>query len=250
MSDFEEVLFIGAGRRSEHADPAFDELTHTWTVPTRSGDCIRARIVIATDGAVPPIGRPDFDPIEPYLGVAVHGLPNYFLITGPDTAAQKRYIAACLQYMADSGSTRIEVRYSTQRTFNMSPQEPNRDRSVRYWRRMTKHIPSAFDASSDIGVDPDLYDGPAALCIGTDRRDVRVRLTGHIDPIDGRYHWQGTVFDALEGVKLPQPATLTVRDRTADARLVERTPQGGYSVAGVGLPPFALDDVEVAVPVR
>jgi Domain of unknown function (DUF4873) len=51
-------------------------------------------------------------------------------------------------------------------------------------------------------------------------------------------------------VKLPQTATLTVRDRTADARLVERTPQGGYSVAGVGLPPFALDDVEAAVPVR
>lgn len=53
MSDFEEVLFIGAGSRSEHADPIFDELTHTWTVPTRSGECIRARIVIATDGALP-----------------------------------------------------------------------------------------------------------------------------------------------------------------------------------------------------
>jgi len=31
--------------------------------------------------------------LDPYLGVAVHGLPNYFLITGSAVAAQKRYIA-------------------------------------------------------------------------------------------------------------------------------------------------------------
>ncbi|MGZ5397537.1 MAG: DUF4873 domain-containing protein, partial [Mycobacterium sp.] len=30
-------------------------------------------------------------------------------------------------------------------------------------------------------------------------------LAGHVDPIDGRYHWQGTVFDELPtDVKLPQ----------------------------------------------
>ena len=72
---------------------------------------------------------------------------------------------------------------------------------------------------------------------------------GHVDPIDGRYHWQGTVFDTLpEGAKLPQQVTLSTGDDHAEARITERPPQGGYSVAGVGAPPFALDDAEYAVP--
>jgi hypothetical protein len=75
-------------------------------------------------------------------------------------------------------------------------------------------------------------------------------LTGHLDPIDGRYHWQGTVFDALPDDNPPQRVRLAVGERTAEARIAERTPQGGYSVVGVGEPPFALDDVELDVPVR
>lgn len=85
----------------------------------------------------------------------------------------------------------------------------------------------------------DLYDGQATIGIGSDERAVRVRLAGHVDPIDGRYHWQGTVHDALpEGVRLPQPITLSIDGRRADARITELPPQGGYSVAGVGAPPF------------
>jgi Domain of unknown function (DUF4873) len=97
----------------------------------------------------------------------------------------------------------------------------------------------------------DLYDGPATIGIGDEQRVVRVRLAGHVDPIDGRYHWQGTVFDALpDGVKLPQQATLSVGDNHAGARITELTPWGTYSVAGVGAPPFALDDLEFVVSVR
>jgi hypothetical protein len=40
--------------------------------------------------------------------------------------------------------------------------------------------------------------------------------------------------------------TLTVGDRSVSARITEETPQGTYSIAGVGTPPFALTDVEVA----
>ena len=43
---------------------------------------------------------------------------------------------------------------------------------------------------------------------------------------------------------------MTVGERTADARITEHTAQGGYSVVGVGAPPFALDAVEYAVPVQ
>jgi hypothetical protein len=89
----------------------------------------------------------------------------------------------------------------------------------------------------------DLYDGPATISVGGVERTVRVRLCGRLDPIDGRYHWRGTVYDALpEGTKLPQPATLSVGCSSADARITERPPQGGYSVTGVGSPPFPLPE--------
>ena len=38
------------------------------------------------------------------------------------------------------------------------------------------------------------YDGAATLTIAGACHPVRVRLTGQLDPIDGHYHWQGTVF--------------------------------------------------------
>ncbi len=112
----------------------------------------------------------------------------------------------------------------------------------RMWRR-TRFLPQAVPAGPDVLVeaDPDeVYDGPACLRVGEADRDVRVRLTGHLDPIDGRYHWRGTVFGGLPDDVLKQnPASLTVNGRTVDARVCERTPQGGYSIAGVGAPPFA-----------
>jgi hypothetical protein len=85
----------------------------------------------------------------------------------------------------------------------------------------------------------DRYDGAADLRIGEADHPVRVRLIGHIDPIDGRYHWQGTISAALPDDILKQPqVSLTIGDRTSTARINERTQQGGYSVAGVGTPPF------------
>ena len=54
----------------------FDEATHTWALPT-----CRARIVISDQP------RPGRDNLVPYLGVAVHGVPNYFTATG---AARRR----------------------------------------------------------------------------------------------------------------------------------------------------------------
>jgi Domain of unknown function (DUF4873) len=95
----------------------------------------------------------------------------------------------------------------------------------------------------------DLYDGQATIRIDDSDRTVRVRLYGHVDPIDGRYHWQGTVFDSLpEGAKLPRPVTISVGENRTEARITELTPWGTYSVAGVGEPPFALDDIEFTVP--
>jgi Domain of unknown function (DUF4873) len=174
---------------------------------------------------------------EPYLGLALHGFPNYFTVTGPDFQAAMHDIIECLQLM--KGHTRIEVRRSSQQVFNERvhlgrPREP---------------VPaSAFDLVSSVGVRDDIYDGPATVTVADIRREARVRIAGHIDPIDGQYHWQGTLFGQFPASALTRVRTLTlvVGDRNVSARITEETPQGTYSIAGVGAPPFAPADVQVA----
>ena len=179
------------------------------------------------------------DGMEPFCGVAVHGFPNYFFVTGPDTDAQARYIVECLELMRRTGSRRIEVRGSSQRVFNERAQlEPASPPAPA----------SAFDLSSSAPEGDDTYDGAATLEIAGARHPVRVRLAGHLDPIDGRYHWQGTVFCSPlrplpdDTLKQARTATLTVGDCSAPARIVEQTPWGTHSVAGVGAPPYAPSD--------
>jgi len=76
---------------------------------------------------------------------------------------------------------------------------------------------------------------------------VRVQLSGRIDPIDGQYHWQGTIFDQLsDDLVRARAVTLAVGDRKASARITERTPQSTYSIAGVGAPPYARAQLEVS----
>jgi cation diffusion facilitator CzcD-associated flavoprotein CzcO len=176
------------------------------------------------------------DGMEPFLGVATHGFPNYFFITGPDLVAQARYVAECVGLMKHTASTRIEVRRSSQQVFNerahVEPAQPF-------------PVLSAFDLSSG-AADDETYDGVATLTIAGACHPVRVRLTGHLDPIDGHYHWQGTVFSSpaqplpAEALKQAGTVTVTVGERSAPARIIERTPWGTHSVAGVGAPPYGL----------
>ncbi|HEX5256556.1 MAG TPA: DUF4873 domain-containing protein [Mycobacterium sp.] len=176
------------------------------------------------------------DGMEPFYGVAVCGFPNYFFITGPDPDAQARYVAECLKAMRRTASGRIEVRASSQQVFNERAQlraaEP-------------PPVASAFDLSASAPSGDDAYDGVATLEIAGTRHSVRVRLTGHLDPIDGHYHWQGTVFaspsEPLSGdiLKQARTGTLTVGESSAPARIVEQTPWGTHSVVGVGAPPYA-----------
>jgi Domain of unknown function (DUF4873) len=181
--------------------------------------------------------------MEPFASVAVHGFPNYFFVAGPDWAARIRYVLECIGLMSATASSRIEVRRSSQQVFNerahLNPAEPITPAS-------------AFDLSGTPASDTeakDIYDGAATLTIGDATHPVHVRLTGRIDPIDGHYHWQGTVFsppsDPLldEALKQSRAATLTVGDLSAPARIVEQTPWGTHSIAGVGAPPYALNSL-------
>jgi cation diffusion facilitator CzcD-associated flavoprotein CzcO len=175
--------------------------------------------------------------MEPFLGVAVHGFPNYFFVTGPDGAARTRYVVECIGLMTASASSRIEVRRSSQRVFNerahLNPAEPI-------------PVASAFDLSGIPAAGAEVYDGAATLTIGDACQPVRVRLTGRVDPIDGQYHWQGTVFNSPSepwpdgALRQSRDATLTVDGLSAPARIVEQTPWGTHSIAGVGTPPYAL----------
>jgi cation diffusion facilitator CzcD-associated flavoprotein CzcO len=181
------------------------------------------------------------DGMEPFLGVAVHGFPNYFFVAGPDLAAQTRYVVECVGLMKATASSRIEVRRSSQQVFNerahLNPAERIR-------------VASAFDLSGipAAGAETkETYDGAATLTVGDACHPVRVRLTGRLDPIDGHYHWQGTVFSSQsdplpdEALKQSRAATLTVGGLSAPARIVEQTPWGTHSIAGVGAPPYALN---------
>ncbi|MQA84040.1 MAG: SidA/IucD/PvdA family monooxygenase [Streptosporangiales bacterium] len=69
------------------------------------------------------------DGMEAYLGVAVAGFPNLFLLLGPNSGlghnsmvfmieAQTRYILQCLETLDRSGGRSIEVRPDVQSTFN------------------------------------------------------------------------------------------------------------------------------------
>ncbi len=97
-----------------------------------------------------------------------------------------------------------------------------------WWRRHSTCRPA-------VAVHDDIYEGPAILTGAETCQQVRVLLSGHVDPIDGQYHWQGTVFDQLaDGADSGPNLTLAVGERSASARITEQTPQGTHSIAGAG----------------
>ncbi len=85
-----------------------------------------------------------------------------------------------------------------------------------------------------------VFDGEAELDVGDVRCPVRVRLAGHLSPIDGRYHWQGLAYGAPDNLSAGTPAHLTIGTRSATVRLVEKIPSGQLMVSGVGAPPYDL----------
>ncbi|MGK2881486.1 MAG: DUF4873 domain-containing protein [Mycobacterium sp.] len=224
---------------------SFDAATNTWTVRLACGATHQGQVVIATQ-----FPYPAADGLAPYLGVADHGVPNYFtLVNSEDVDERARYVAECVRLMVAADATRIEVRRSTQRVFSRASGSVAPRSGPRYWERMRRRIPTAFDMwSPEAGVFNEVYDGPAILSAVGDGLPVRVRLTGRLDPVDGRYHWQGMIFgDIADGIVTLKSVTVTIAGGSAaPARFGERTPWG-LSVSGVGAPPFPLGEVELVV---
>lgn len=188
----------------------FDNTTDTWTVTDPDGRPVTAAVVIDN--------RPSGDDT-----VAVHGLPNYFRIPGPDTVRQTRYVARCLDLLRRGGASRIEARSRVR---------------LRRWRpqRLTGRFYLTGRPPGD-----EIFDGPAWLTLPDGDVEVRARLTGHLDAIDGKYHWRGTLTGDLppDLLKSQRTAQLSVDGHAVSTRFVEHTPWGSYTVSGVGSPPFA-----------
>ncbi len=104
-------------------------------------------------------------------------------------------------------------------------------------------------------IEEDGYSGRARLAVtGADGDviDVDVTLTGHLEPLDGLYHWYGRVQrnEALDLAKAngATEIVLTIGDgHPASARLAEHDAWGNLRVTGTGRPPFELEPVEVDV---
>jgi hypothetical protein len=186
--------------------------------------------------AVPPTWR---DGMEPYAGVAVRGVPNCYWLTGPDHGAQLRHVRECVLLLESAQGTRIEVRHSSQQVFSERV----------HLRPLTWHSGAhAYDVSTATDRVEHGYAGLATLMIDDQECRVHVRLSGRVDPLDGKYHWQGTVFDPLPDAALrrTRQVMLNAGMRSTAARIIEQNPQGGHSIAGMGEPPFAFNAVETA----
>ncbi|WP_409428484.1 DUF4873 domain-containing protein [Mycobacterium sp. SMC-11] len=201
----------------------FDSGTDTWTVTTADGEEMAARTLIGTAASTDDT-------------VARHGVPNRFHIPGPHTHRQARYVAGLIDALRRSGASRIESRSPRLRVHPLLP---------------TRGI-SRFYLTGSVRVDDETYDGPAVLTHNGADYPTQVRLTGHFDPIDGQYHWQGMFFNDLPGAGITgSKVSIRIGDHTAEGRVAERTPWGTLTVIGAaGYPPYPLEDVEVVMPPR
>lgn len=194
-------------RLTDSASAQFDSATETWAVTGPDGRTATAAILVDA--------RPSASPV-----IARHGVPNYFRIPGRNVRREARYVSRCLRLVERSGAARIEAKATI----------------VLHRGLPAPVVPCFYLTGAQPGPD-DLYDGPATVTVGERSFPSRVRLTGHLDAIDGRYHWQGMVYEALPAGRAAA-MSLTIADHTAAARVVEKTPWGTHMIAGVGDPPF------------
>jgi hypothetical protein len=97
------------------------------------------------------------------------------------------------------------------------------------------------------------FSGPATLVAGDEVMEVTVHLDGHLEPLDGRFHWYGRIerSAALAAVKDAGATSgvLSIGDAApAELRLAEYDPWGHVQVNGTGTPPYRMDPVEIDLP--
>lgn len=214
-----------------------------WTLTTERGDTDYDLVVLS--GATVTVDVPALDPrVAPpgtvgpavaeraYLGMLLDGVPNLVLLDG--SRQQVDTLKAWLAWMYTEAATRLTSRPPvTARWISKGkrlPARPSRD---------------AVDLSNDHTRDEGVFAGVAVLRSGEFEAQSRVRLAGHLEPLDGRYHWYGTVDDLEIGAalkKLPRGSvTVSVAGgENVPAMITDKTVWGTYRLVGVGSPPFPL----------
>lgn len=86
----------------------------------------------------------------------------------------------------------------------------------------------------------DEYAGPAVLITDEVGVQVAVRLRGHFDPIDGRFHWYGRLDADPAVAALGNGAKVILRTDHGEApgRLCDLDPWGRFRIEGTGPAPF------------
>lgn len=70
---------------------------------------------------------------------------------------------------------------------------------------------------------------------------VEVRLRGHFEPLDGRFHWYGRIAanpELADSVQSGATVVLETPHGRAQAWLADVDPWGRFRVSGTGRPPF------------
>ncbi len=214
-----------------------------WTLTTDAGAVDYDLVVLA--GTTAAIEVPVVDPrVTPpgtvgpadaeraYLGMLVDGVPNLILTDG--SALQLDTLHAWLRWMYTEAATRLLSRPPVTARWihkgRRAPSRPDRD---------------AIDLSNDHVRDEGVYAGEAVLRSGDYEAVSPVRLAGHLEPLDGNYHWYGTVDDVEIGAalkKMPRGSvTVSVGGGAASPAMVtDKTVWGTYRLVGVGAPPYPL----------
>lgn len=200
----------------------FDEAYDTWEVTGRDGERHTARVVIDVER-----GQPDA-----YLGVARHGVPNYFTVT---TKPQMRYVTACIRALADRECTRVEVKAHVHAQYSRGIR-PQPDLRILQRRNMSDF---EFNRIDDDDEDDD-YQGPAVL-VDDDctEIEVQVHLAAVYEPLDNTLHWSGRIAPSDELRALHRTTNQPVRLRIdgnepVDGLLLDADPWGGSHITGQG----------------
>ncbi|MFZ2242293.1 MAG: DUF4873 domain-containing protein, partial [Gordonia amarae] len=183
-----------------------------------------------------------------YLGVARHGMPNYFLAADPTAAAHAAAVATALWKRK---RTRVDVKPHLQAQFN---------RNVELgWHKLNPTLTTKPDLSDyrftdaherDEQDNEDDYCGPAVLTTEDGSSfEVKIHVIATYQPTEDTVRWYGRVLPSeaqkRAHQRLNQPATIQVGDHAPVAALLtDADPWGGSQITGAGDAPYVIPLVE------
>ncbi|MFW0797725.1 DUF4873 domain-containing protein [Gordonia sp. CPCC 205515] len=179
-------------------------------------------------------------PVPNYLGVASADHRGELFLDDPRALD---HVMAVLEHLATSGASSMVVRRSVQSQWMTIASS----RKLR--KRLRRFEPDDYDWIGTESIDDDVFDGPLVLSTDDTETVARARIAGYLDPLDGQYHWSGTIFGtevrSWKEARVTAVSVAVAGESAVDARLTEITPSGDVRVVGVGTPPYVLESLVV-----